>query len=115
MMTPSEAFKANPIMLISNLLVIVGALNWLAIGLLRTDYVTQFVGINAKYVFIIVGLAGVYLAYHKIMWFMHMDKDSTETTVIVEHMAPVKSASSAPSDCRYINGKLVCTFKKKKV
>lgn len=95
MMTPSEAFKAHPVMLISNLLVIVGALNWLAVGLLRTDYVTQLAGaVNAKYVFIAVGLAGAYLAYHKLMWFM--GKNSTTTTVAVEHMCNVK------------DGKLVC-------
>ena len=97
MMTPSEAFKAHPIMLISNLLVIVGALNWLAVGLLRTDYVTQLLGsVNAKYVFIVVGLAGVYLAYHKVMWFM--GKNSTTTTVAVEHM----------TGCKTVNGNLVC-------
>jgi uncharacterized membrane protein YuzA (DUF378 family) len=96
MMTPSEAFKAHPVMLISNLLVIVGALNWLAIGLLRTDYVTQFAGVNANYVFIAVGLAGAYLAYHKLMWFM--GKNSATTTVAVEHM----------TGCKTINGNLVC-------
>jgi len=96
-MTPSEAFKSNPIMLISNLLVIVGALNWLAIGLLRTDYVTQLLGSEyAKYIFVTVGLAGVYLAYHKLMWFM--GNNSTETTVAVEHM----------SGCKQVDGRLVC-------
>lgn len=97
MMTPSEAFKAHPVMLISNILVIIGALNWLAVGLLKTDYVTQFAGsVNAKYVFIAVGLAGVYLGYHKVMWFM--GKKSKTTTVAVEHM----------SGCKTINGNLVC-------
>jgi len=91
MMTPSEAFKAHPVMLISNLLVIVGALNWLAVGLLRTDYVTQLTGaVNAKYVFIAVGLAGAYLAYHKVMWFMGKKA--------VEHMP----------GCKTVNGNLVC-------
>jgi uncharacterized membrane protein YuzA (DUF378 family) len=96
-MTPSEAFKSHPVMLISNLLVIVGALNWLAVGLLKADYVTQFAGSeNAKYVFIAVGLAGVYLAYHKLMWFM--GKTTKETAVAVEHM----------TGCKQVNGKLVC-------
>ena len=62
-MTALEYIKANPIVFIANLLVIVGALNWLSIGLLKTDYVTTFLGENAKWIFIIVGLAGVYLAY----------------------------------------------------
>lgn len=98
MMSPSEAFKSHPVMLISNILVIVGALNWLAVGLLRTDYVTQLAGHEyAKYIFIIVGLAGAYLAYHKVMWFMN--KNSAETTVVVEHMN---------GGCKQVNGKLVC-------
>ena len=93
-MTPSEAFKAHPIMLISNLLVIIGALNWLGIGLLKTDYVIQLLGSeNAKYIFIVVGLAGVYLAYHKIMWFMEKSDN-----VVVEHM----------SGCTTKDGRLVC-------
>ena len=97
MMTPSEAFKSHPLMLISNLLVIVGALNWLAVGLLKAEYVTQFAGPeNAKYVFITVGLAGAYLAYHKLMWFM--GKTTKETAVAVEHM----------TGCKQVNGKLVC-------
>lgn len=97
-MTPSEAFKSHPIMIIANILVIVGALNWLAVGLLRADYVTQLLGSEyAKYIFIIVGLAGAYLAYHKLMWLV--GKDSTETTVVVEHMN---------GGCKTVNGKLVC-------
>ena len=96
-MTPSEAFKAHPIMLISNLLVIVGALNWLGIGLLKTDYVIQLLGSeNAKYIFILVGLAGVYLAYYKVMWFM--EKSEKSENIIVEHM----------SGCKTRNGRLVC-------
>lgn len=70
-MTPSEAFKANPIMLIANIIVIVGALNWLGVGLQNVNYVSRYLGNNAQMVFILVGLAGVYLTYTKIMWFMN--------------------------------------------
>lgn len=83
-MTPSEAFNDHPVMLIANLLVIIGALNWLAVGLLHADYVTQLVGSEySKYIFILVGIAGIYLAYYKIMWFS--GKDS------MEHMTGCKT------------------------
>ena len=76
--------KLDSIIFISNLLVIIGALNWLGVGLTNTDYVTKLIGHEySKYVFILVGLAGVYLAYK-------MKK--------TEHM----------SGCEIINGKLVC-------
>ena len=97
-MTHSEAFKKNPIMVISNLLVIIGALNWLGIGLMNTNYVLQYSGSQyARYIFILVGLAGVYLAYNKLMWFM--GKDST--TDVVEHMHG--------GGCKTVNGNLICT------
>ena len=86
-MTLSES---HSVLLISNLLVIIGALNWLTIGLLKTDYVTQFVGTYNQYVFIIVGLAGLYLVYNKPIWFMGKNVKT------VEHM------------CNLNNGKLVC-------
>jgi uncharacterized membrane protein YuzA (DUF378 family) len=80
-MTPSQAFKAHPVMLISNILVIIGALNWLGIGLLGKNYVFEIVGSYTKYVFILVGLAGAFLAYHKIKWFMQVNTTSTPVKV----------------------------------
>ena len=70
-MTPAEAFKSNPVMLIANIIVIVGALNWLGVGLQNVNYVSKYLGDNARFVFILVGLAGLYLTYTKVMWFMN--------------------------------------------
>jgi uncharacterized membrane protein YuzA (DUF378 family) len=66
----SATLNSFPVMSTAEILVIVGALNWLSIGLQNTNYVSKFVGENAKYVYILVGLAGLYLAYCKIMLFM---------------------------------------------
>lgn len=59
-------FSSDPVLYIANVLVIVGALNWLAIGLSNTNYVTQLFDTNAKHIFTLVGLAGAYLAYKMI-------------------------------------------------
>jgi uncharacterized membrane protein YuzA (DUF378 family) len=57
MLTPAN-FK-----LIATILVIAGALNWLAIGVQNTNFVAQLAGPNSNYVYIAVGAAGIYLAY----------------------------------------------------
>lgn len=49
--------------LVATILVIVGALNWLGVGLQNTNYVAQAAGANAPHVFTAVGVAGIYLAY----------------------------------------------------
>lgn len=49
--------------LIATILVIVGALNWLAIGLQNTNYVSRLTGQTSSYVYVAVGAAGIYLAY----------------------------------------------------
>jgi uncharacterized membrane protein YuzA (DUF378 family) len=54
--------KAN-LKLIATILVIVGSLNWLGVGLQNINYVSQFSGKNATYIFTAVGVAGIYLAY----------------------------------------------------
>lgn len=96
-MTHSEAFKKNPIMVISNLLVIIGALNWLGIGLMNTNYVLQYSGSQyARYIFILVGLAGVYLAYHTVMWYM--GEHTPTTKAVIEHL----------TECKTIQGKYTC-------
>ena len=56
-----NTLKNDPINTIALVLVCVGALNWLAIGLQNTDYVSRFAGEHAKFVFIAVGIAGAYL------------------------------------------------------
>jgi uncharacterized membrane protein YuzA (DUF378 family) len=59
----------NPLHFIASVIVIVGALNWLAIGLFNKNPVHDVIGHDgAKFVYDIVGFAGVYLAVHKIMW-----------------------------------------------
>jgi uncharacterized membrane protein YuzA (DUF378 family) len=55
----------DTIKLISLVLVIVGGLNWGAIGAFKTDFVSQVAGQYAHYIFIAVGLASVVLiAFH---------------------------------------------------
>jgi uncharacterized membrane protein YuzA (DUF378 family) len=49
--------------LIATILVIVGSLNWLVIGIQRTNLVAQIAGPNSNLVYIAVGAAGIYLAY----------------------------------------------------
>ena len=58
-----ESFKSTPITIITQLLIIIGALNWLAIGASNTDYVSKFAGAYSQYVFIAVGVAGIYQLY----------------------------------------------------
>jgi uncharacterized membrane protein YuzA (DUF378 family) len=58
-----DSIKSTPITIITQIIVIVGALNWLAIGALKTDYVTKFLPEYAQYVFIAVGIAGIYQLY----------------------------------------------------
>uniref|UniRef100_A0A6C0H5F3 DUF378 domain-containing protein n=1 Tax=viral metagenome TaxID=1070528 RepID=A0A6C0H5F3_9ZZZZ len=67
-MKASVAFKVNPIKLLAELLIIIGALNWLWIGLFNRDFVGELVKSNSKYVYILVGISGVYLLIHKIIW-----------------------------------------------
>lgn len=61
--TFTDAIKSTPLTIITQLLVIIGALNWLAIGSLRTNYVTRFLPEYAQFVFIAVGIAGIYQLY----------------------------------------------------
>jgi len=58
-----ESIKSTPITIITQLLIIIGALNWLAVGALNTNYVSKFSGGYAQYVFIAVGVAGIYQLY----------------------------------------------------
>jgi uncharacterized membrane protein YuzA (DUF378 family) len=53
--------------LISFVLVIVGGLNWGAIGAFKTDFVSKYAGQYAHYVFIAVGVASVVLIAHHVM------------------------------------------------
>lgn len=59
----NEMLTESNFKLVATILVIAGAINWLGVGLQNTDYVSKLVGDYAKFVFIAVGLAGLYLAY----------------------------------------------------
>ena len=68
MMTPKQAFADHPVKLIAMILVIIGSLNWLSIGLADTDLVQNTFKGFSNYIYIIVGVAALYLAAHKILW-----------------------------------------------
>jgi uncharacterized membrane protein YuzA (DUF378 family) len=63
----NEMLTKSNLKLVATILVIAGALNWLGVGLQNTNYVNKLVGESANYVFIAVGLAGIYLT--NIMYF----------------------------------------------
>lgn len=62
-------FDQTTLKLVANILVIAGALNWLGVGLQNVNYVGQYAGPNANYVYIAVGLAGAYLLFNILMNF----------------------------------------------
>jgi uncharacterized membrane protein YuzA (DUF378 family) len=68
MMTFSQAFANSPLLIICNILIIVGALNWLAIGVWNKDLVKENLKQNAKIVYTIVGAAGVYSLFRMVLW-----------------------------------------------
>ena len=65
-----QASAYHPLSLIAKNLVIIGAIVWLLIGLQGVNYVEMLLGPSyAKYVYILVGLAGLFMIYREIMWF----------------------------------------------
>ena len=77
-MTPSEAFQADPVNLIAQILVIIGAINWLGIGLQNTNYVSVYLFDYSKLIYTAVGAAGLYLAYKKVMEFTGKEQMTNE-------------------------------------
>lgn len=71
-MTPREAWKDHPISMIACLLIIIGALNWLTIGFSGYNFVSDIFGKSSNYIYIIVGLAGLYAATRKALWLAKM-------------------------------------------
>lgn len=65
-MTALEVYKQNPIKFISYILVLIGALNWLSVGIGHGDLVAKVTKSFAPYVFILVGIAGIYLTVMEI-------------------------------------------------
>jgi uncharacterized membrane protein YuzA (DUF378 family) len=68
-MTPAQAFKENPVCMIASFIVIIGALNWLTIGFVGYNFVEDLFGKRSNYVYMLVGLAGLYVLARKIIWF----------------------------------------------
>jgi uncharacterized membrane protein YuzA (DUF378 family) len=68
-MTPNQVLKEHPVCFITCILVIVGALNWLTIGVLGYNFVEDLFGIRSNIIYTVVGLAGLYLLVRKVMWF----------------------------------------------
>ena len=59
--------EKNTLDWIALVLVIIGAINWGLVGLFQLDLVAKLLGsipIVAKIVYILVGLAGLYMIYH---------------------------------------------------
>ena len=71
-MTPAQAFKEHPIALVACFLVIIGALNWLTIGFVGYNFVQDLFGKSSNYVYMVVGLAGLYALIRKVMWLSGM-------------------------------------------
>lgn len=82
-MTPTEAFNANPVLFVAKIAVIIGALNWLAIGLQNTNYLSMYFGTNAKFIYILAGVAGAYLAYLEIT--MYTRKENLTVDEILQN------------------------------
>jgi uncharacterized membrane protein YuzA (DUF378 family) len=61
----------DKINLIAYVLVLAGAINWLGVGTMKVDYVASFLGENAKYIYVTVGLAGLYLT---VIYLMQLKK-----------------------------------------
>lgn len=60
--------------LVANILVIAGALNWLGVGAQGVNYVSQFAGANAQYIYVLVGVAGAYLLYNMVVNYTNSGK-----------------------------------------
>lgn len=72
-MTPSQAFHNHPIIMIAHIIIIIAALNMLGQGFGKNIF-ERIAGDHVKIIYVIVGVAGVMLAYHKIMWITNSTK-----------------------------------------
>ena len=83
-MNPLDVIKQDPLYYISKYIVILSALHLLMVGIKKTDYISLYAGAYAQYIYIIVGLAGLMMAYREGMWFYNAYKSSpTEVEVKV--------------------------------
>lgn len=78
------SLQTNPISIIAEILVYIGALNWLAIGLQNVDYVSRVAGQYTKYVFILVGIAGLYLVITKGMYYYKAQMEGMDGMIYAE-------------------------------
>jgi uncharacterized membrane protein YuzA (DUF378 family) len=62
-----EFLQKPEVLLIAELVVILAAINLLSVGLLNVDYISRMSGDFTKYVFILIGLCGLFLLYKKAM------------------------------------------------
>jgi len=67
-MTPKQAFKDHPVSMIACFIIIIGALNWLTIGFVGYNFVEDLFGKSSNYIYMVVGLAGLYALIRKIVW-----------------------------------------------
>jgi len=58
----------HPLMLVACFAVIIGALNWLFIGLGMGNPVQMVAGSFSNWVYIFVGLCGLLFLSHKVLW-----------------------------------------------
>ena len=85
-MTLAQAFSEHPVYLIANILVIVGALVWLGVGALNTNFVTKFIPAPyANYIFILVGVAGLITLYQKVMMFKTATEHMTVDQILTKY------------------------------
>jgi uncharacterized membrane protein YuzA (DUF378 family) len=68
MKTFTQVLSEHPVDLVAKNLVIIGALVWLFVGLFGKNFVELYLHAFAKYIYIIVGVAGVYTLYKEITW-----------------------------------------------
>jgi uncharacterized membrane protein YuzA (DUF378 family) len=67
-MTPKQAFKDHPVSMIACFIIIIGALNWLTIGFVGYNFVEDLFGKSSNYIYMVVGLAGLYALIRTIVW-----------------------------------------------
>jgi uncharacterized membrane protein YuzA (DUF378 family) len=79
-MTPQQAFKDHPLQLIAKNIVILGAVALFFIGIQQKNYISTIFGEHAQYVYILIGLAGVFLAYKEAMWIIYPQSTQVTTT-----------------------------------
>lgn len=71
----------DKIKLVAYILVLAGAINWLGVGLQGVDYVASLTGGYSKYIYITVGVAGLFLAVVTALEIKKQWEESKDLTV----------------------------------